>query len=409
MINWVCGAPARTSARHSAEDRIEANVGLLCHHPLWTLPNRAHDDRRHYGRRIHASPIRAPGLPDGHRPGCDRHSRRCTVDCRDRRPLVRRFPGARRVRRPARHLHIRGAPIGNSPCFRLRHRISDPAGTQYSRIDRTAHGRRDRPACSTASATSVHRLTAHPLRIPCLASSCAGGWRPLRCVVHPHSVRILIGDVKGKGLPAVEDAAALLGAFRSTARRTPSLSQLMATLDEAVQAHFDEISATDPNAAERFITALLLEIPADGSSVRMINCGHPPRSSSTTARRTPSRRCCPHPRWGSTTRAPPTTPRLCSPWLPAPSCSSTRTVSPKRVTQEATSTNWTPESPHGRVATPATCSATSSTVWPTMWAVKCAWTTMLPSSPCSTTTPSAPQGDSNSRRMWTVTEEGPAQ
>ncbi|MBW8706529.1 Phosphoserine phosphatase RsbU [Streptomyces sp. MBT84] len=92
----------------------------------------------------------------------------------------------------------------------------------------------------------------------------------------PDSVRILIGDVKGKGLPAVEDAAALLGAFRSTARKTPSLSQLMATLDEAVQAHFDEISATDPNAAERFITALLLEIPADGSSVRMINCGHPP-------------------------------------------------------------------------------------------------------------------------------------
>ncbi|MFD8417945.1 PP2C family protein-serine/threonine phosphatase [Streptomyces sp. NPDC059466] len=90
------------------------------------------------------------------------------------------------------------------------------------------------------------------------------------------AVRFLIGDVKGKGLAAVDDAAALLGAFRSSARRTPSLAQLMALLEEAVQAHFEEVAATDPDVAERFITALLLEISADGSCVRMINCGHPP-------------------------------------------------------------------------------------------------------------------------------------
>ncbi|MER5408857.1 PP2C family protein-serine/threonine phosphatase [Streptomyces sp. NPDC002769] len=90
------------------------------------------------------------------------------------------------------------------------------------------------------------------------------------------AVRFLIGDVKGKGLAAVDDAAALLGAFRSSSRRTPSLAELMALLDEAVQAHFEEVAATDPDVAERFITALLLEIPADGSCVRMINCGHPP-------------------------------------------------------------------------------------------------------------------------------------
>ncbi|WP_194280787.1 PP2C family protein-serine/threonine phosphatase [Streptomyces fagopyri] len=90
------------------------------------------------------------------------------------------------------------------------------------------------------------------------------------------AVRFLIGDVKGKGLAAVDDAAALLGAFRSSARRTTSLVTLMALLEEAVQAHFEEVAATDPDVAERFITALLLEIPADGSCVRMINCGHPP-------------------------------------------------------------------------------------------------------------------------------------
>jgi serine phosphatase RsbU (regulator of sigma subunit) len=90
------------------------------------------------------------------------------------------------------------------------------------------------------------------------------------------AVRILIGDVKGKGLPAVDDAAALLGAFRNSARRTPSLPRLMATLEGAVQNHFEDISATDPDAVERFITALVMEIPVDGSCLRMVNCGHPP-------------------------------------------------------------------------------------------------------------------------------------
>ncbi|MEU1535028.1 PP2C family protein-serine/threonine phosphatase [Streptomyces fagopyri] len=109
------------------------------------------------------------------------------------------------------------------------------------------------------------------------------------------AVRFLIGDVKGKGLAAVDDAAALLGAFRSSARRTSSLATLMALLEEAVQAHFEEISATDPDVAERFITALLLEIPADGSCVRMINCGHPPPFlvDGDTVRSVPARRPAP--------------------------------------------------------------------------------------------------------------------
>ncbi|MFG2477697.1 PP2C family protein-serine/threonine phosphatase [Streptomyces fagopyri] len=109
------------------------------------------------------------------------------------------------------------------------------------------------------------------------------------------AVRFLIGDVKGKGLAAVDDAAALLGAFRSSARRTSSLATLMALLEEAVQAHFEEMAATDPDVAERFITALLLEIPADGSCVRMINCGHPPPFlvDKDTVRSVPARRPAP--------------------------------------------------------------------------------------------------------------------
>lgn len=89
-------------------------------------------------------------------------------------------------------------------------------------------------------------------------------------------VRILIGDVRGKGLPAVEDAEALLGAFRAGARRVQSLPELMAELEFSVRSHFEEAGLADADAVERFITALLLEVPDEGDMVRVVNCGHPP-------------------------------------------------------------------------------------------------------------------------------------
>ncbi|MDX3234799.1 PP2C family protein-serine/threonine phosphatase [Streptomyces sp. ME03-5709C] len=89
-------------------------------------------------------------------------------------------------------------------------------------------------------------------------------------------VRFLIGDVKGKGLPAVEDAEALLGAFRGVARRSDSLPELVADLEHAVRDHFEESGRTDANAVERFITALVLEVPEDRAEIRMVSCGHPP-------------------------------------------------------------------------------------------------------------------------------------
>lgn len=89
-------------------------------------------------------------------------------------------------------------------------------------------------------------------------------------------VRILIGDVRGKGLPAIEDAEALLGAFRAGARRTRSLTELMAELEFSVRSHFEEAGLSDADAVERFITALLLEVPDEGDMVRVVNCGHPP-------------------------------------------------------------------------------------------------------------------------------------
>lgn len=87
--------------------------------------------------------------------------------------------------------------------------------------------------------------------------------------------RLIIGDVRGKGLNAVGDAATLIGAFHGAAHRKASLSELAAFLEESVCSNMSE-PAEPETVEETFITATLLEIPDNESVVRVVNCGHPP-------------------------------------------------------------------------------------------------------------------------------------
>ncbi|MDQ0988953.1 serine phosphatase RsbU (regulator of sigma subunit) [Streptomyces sp. V3I7] len=89
------------------------------------------------------------------------------------------------------------------------------------------------------------------------------------------TVRVLIGDVRGKGLPAVGEAALLLGAFREGVHRHTSLPDLAATLEQSVTRYAAD-SEPPEEAGERFATALLAEIPDGAPVVRMTSCGHPP-------------------------------------------------------------------------------------------------------------------------------------
>ncbi|MFI8185652.1 PP2C family protein-serine/threonine phosphatase [Actinacidiphila glaucinigra] len=91
----------------------------------------------------------------------------------------------------------------------------------------------------------------------------------------PYGIRLLIGDVKGKGLQALDDTAALLGAFREAVHQHRTLPALAAALEGSVRRHVAEASATDAHAPERFITALLVEFPPCGGLVRTVSCGHP--------------------------------------------------------------------------------------------------------------------------------------
>ncbi|QIY65944.1 SpoIIE family protein phosphatase [Streptomyces sp. RPA4-2] len=91
----------------------------------------------------------------------------------------------------------------------------------------------------------------------------------------PGATRVLIGDVRGKGLQGIHEVAAALGAFREAARCYPTLPEVAAHLEASIRSHLDEAIEDDHEAGERFVTALLLEIPDDHRVVHTVSCGHP--------------------------------------------------------------------------------------------------------------------------------------
>ncbi|MFE9174423.1 PP2C family protein-serine/threonine phosphatase [Streptomyces kebangsaanensis] len=85
--------------------------------------------------------------------------------------------------------------------------------------------------------------------------------------------RVMIGDVRGKGLPAIGEAALLLGAFREAAHHHAALPSLAASLERSITRYLADFEPEEEQG-ERFVTALLLEIPDDEPVIRMTSCGH---------------------------------------------------------------------------------------------------------------------------------------
>src|SRR5215218_10162671 len=81
-----------------------------------------------------------------------------------------------------------------------------------------------------------------------------------------HGLRVLVGDVKGKGLEAVQLAALVLASFRAAAAAHPSLVGLAAELDRSIRPRVGE---------EDFVTAVLAQFGRHGE-LQLVNCGHPP-------------------------------------------------------------------------------------------------------------------------------------
>ncbi|MFB7471278.1 SpoIIE family protein phosphatase [Kitasatospora sp. NPDC056184] len=87
----------------------------------------------------------------------------------------------------------------------------------------------------------------------------------------PYGTRVVIGDVQGKGLPAIGTGFAVLGAFREAAFREPALTDVALALEAAVTRH--NAYAAQSGEVERFVTATVLCLDRT-AAVQAVNCGH---------------------------------------------------------------------------------------------------------------------------------------
>ncbi len=90
----------------------------------------------------------------------------------------------------------------------------------------------------------------------------------------PHGVRVLVGDVRGKGPGAVSAVCADQGAFRYAADEAEDLPRLVDALEWALPREGGRRGGQEED--EGFTTALIAEIAAGLDTVRIVNRGHPP-------------------------------------------------------------------------------------------------------------------------------------
>ncbi|MFE5664254.1 PP2C family protein-serine/threonine phosphatase [Streptomyces niveus] len=115
-------------------------------------------------------------------------------------------------------------------------------------------------------------------------------------VATPFGIRIIVGDVRGKGLPAVRSAAAVLGAFREAADYEPELPNTAIRCEAALRRELTRSESpeerTDPrDPAEEFVTVIIAQI-TEAPVVELVSRGHPPplllRRGQTTSLETAS-------------------------------------------------------------------------------------------------------------------------
>ena len=82
----------------------------------------------------------------------------------------------------------------------------------------------------------------------------------------PYGVRLIVGDVRGKGLPAVGTAALVLGVFREAAYDEPDLLAVVARIERSLARNL---------GSDDFVTAVVAGYPRAGQ-LEVVNCGHAP-------------------------------------------------------------------------------------------------------------------------------------
>lgn len=87
----------------------------------------------------------------------------------------------------------------------------------------------------------------------------------------PYGTRVLIADVCGKGLEAINAGAAVLSGFRVLGYEEPDLGRLAERMELTLD-RYNEYGVSI-GQEERHVTALLLEY-GPGSRLALVNCGH---------------------------------------------------------------------------------------------------------------------------------------
>jgi serine phosphatase RsbU (regulator of sigma subunit)/uncharacterized membrane protein len=91
-----------------------------------------------------------------------------------------------------------------------------------------------------------------------------------------NSTRVIIGDVRGKGLASISETAVVLEAFRAAARDQLPLPEMVRYMEKSALWGLAEFSAGEADVGERFVTLAVVDIPDDEPVLRLVSCGHPP-------------------------------------------------------------------------------------------------------------------------------------
>jgi serine phosphatase RsbU (regulator of sigma subunit) len=90
----------------------------------------------------------------------------------------------------------------------------------------------------------------------------------------PFGARVMLGDVQGKGLPAVSTAGAVTGAFREAGFHERDLDVVAERVENGLWRH-NLLRRAGGDLTERFATAVVLSFPEeDPETVEVVNFGH---------------------------------------------------------------------------------------------------------------------------------------
>ncbi|WP_189958282.1 PP2C family protein-serine/threonine phosphatase [Streptomyces alanosinicus] len=152
------------------------------------------------------------------------------------------------------------------------------AVTAASALASALRGRRERVLAAVRSVAEAaqHALlqpvpeTVGPFQVAVRYSAAAAeariGGDLYALVPTPHGVRLIVGDVRGKGLPAVETAALVLGVFREAAYDEPDLLAVVGRIERSLSRNL---------GPDDFVTAVVAGCPRSGH-LEIVNCGHAP-------------------------------------------------------------------------------------------------------------------------------------